>query len=121
MSKIEWTELTWNCITGCARFSVGCIHCYAALMARRLKAMGQAKYANGFRLTIHEDMLERPLGWKNSKRIFVNSMSDTFHKDVPEEFIHEYLTASPRAVCSHVTRIFVLKSWENNTAHPVYA
>ena len=87
MSRIEWTELTWNCITGCTRFSAGCAHCYAALMSRRLKAMGQAKYANGFNLTIHENLLEQPLEWKKPKRIFVNSMSDTFHEDVPEEFI----------------------------------
>lgn len=87
MSKMEWTDRTWNCITGCTRFSVGCIHCYAAIMARRLKAMGQAKYTNGFKLTLHEDLLEQPLEWKKPKRIFVNSMSDTFHEDVPKEFI----------------------------------
>ena len=97
MSKIEWTELTWNCITGCTRFSAGCIHCYAALMARRLKAMGQAKYANGFKLTIHEDLLEQPLQWKKTKRIFVNSMSDTFHEDVLEEFICRMFDTMNRA------------------------
>jgi len=97
MSKIEWTERTWNCITGCTRFSAGCIHCYAALMARRLKAMGQEKYINGFKLTIHEDLLEQPLEWKKPKRIFVNSMSDTFHKDVPEEFIHSMFDTMNRA------------------------
>lgn len=97
MSKIEWTEKTWNCITGCTRFSVGCIHCYAAVMARRLKAMGQAKYANEFELTTHADLLGQPLEWKKPKRIFVNSMSDTFHKDVPEEFICRMFDTMNRA------------------------
>jgi protein gp37 len=87
MSKIEWTDQSWNCITGCTRYSAGCINCYAARMALRLKAMGQEKYANGFDLTIHEDTLEQPLGWKKPRRIFVNSMSDTFHEDVPVDFI----------------------------------
>ena len=97
MSKIEWTEKTWNCFTGCTRFSSGCKHCYAALMARRLKAMGQEKYANGFGLTVHEDLLEQPLGWKKPQRIFVNSMSDTFHSDVPEEVIHRMFDTMNRA------------------------
>ena len=95
MSKIEWTEKTWNCSTGCTRYSAGCIHCYAATMARRLKAMGQAKYADGFELTIHEDLLEQPLEWKKPKRIFVNSMSDTFHEDVPKDFIHHMFDTRP--------------------------
>lgn len=86
-SKIEWTESTWNPLTGCTKISPGCKHCYAERMARRLKAMGQEKYKNGFRLTIHESVLEDPLHWKKPQMIFVNSMSDLFHEDVPVEFI----------------------------------
>lgn len=86
-SKIEWTEATWNPITGCNKVSPGCKHCYAERMAIRLKAMGQPNYRNGFELTIHEHMLTRPLSWKKPRHIFVNSMSDLFHKDVPLEFI----------------------------------
>jgi len=97
MSKIEWTEKTWNWATGCDKFSSGCLHCYAELMARRLKAMGQTKYTNGFNLTIHDDLLEQPLEWKKSKRIFVNSMSDTFHEDVPEESICRMFDTMNRA------------------------
>ena len=98
MSRIEWTEKTWNCITGCTKFSAGCMHCYAELMTRRLKAMGQSKYANGFEVvTIHHDILEQPLQWKKPRRIFVNSMSDTFHKDVPEEFICRIFDTMNRA------------------------
>lgn len=96
-TKIEWTELTWNPLTGCKKCSAGCINCYAALLARRLKAMGQAKYANGFNLTIHEHLLEQPLEWKKPKRIFVNSMSDTFHEDVPAEIIHRIFDTMNRA------------------------
>jgi len=87
MSKIEWTDKTWNCVTGCTKISAGCKNCYAERMAHRLTAMGQLKYANGFEVTVHEDMLDQPLGWKKPRMIFVNSMSDTFHTDVPAEFI----------------------------------
>lgn len=86
-SSIEWTESTWNPITGCTKISPGCKHCYAERMAKRLKAMGQPNYANGFKLTMHDHVLEMPLGWKTPQTIFVNSMSDLFHKDVPLEFI----------------------------------
>lgn len=86
-SSIEWTDTTWNPLTGCTKISPGCKHCYAERMARRLKAMGQPNYANGFRLTLHEDMVEEPLRWKRPRRVFVNSMSDLFHKDVPDAFI----------------------------------
>ncbi len=88
-TKIEWTERTWNPVTGCTKLSVGCAHCYAEVMARRLCAMGNAKYANGFKSTIHYDVLEEPLTWKKPSTIFVCSMSDLFHKDVPFEFIDE--------------------------------
>jgi protein gp37 len=86
-SQIEWTEATWNPATGCTKISPGCKHCYAERMALRLKAMGQRNYANGFELTIHPHALSTPLTWKKSQTIFVNSMSDLFHKDVPSDFI----------------------------------
>ncbi|MHC4402365.1 MAG: DUF5131 family protein [Planctomycetota bacterium] len=86
-SSIEWTEATWNPVTGCTKISPGCAHCYAERMAKRLKAMGQRRYRNGFRVTLQPDALEQPLRWKRPRMIFVNSMSDLFHKDVPAEFI----------------------------------
>jgi protein gp37 len=86
-SAIEWTESTWNPLTGCTKISLGCKHCYAERMALRLRAMGQPNYLNGFALTLHENALELPLGWKKPQTIFVNSMSDLFHKQVPVEFI----------------------------------
>ena len=88
-TKIEWTESTWNPITGCTKISTGCKFCYAEVMARRLKAMGQEKYKNGFKLTLHPDVLNEPYNWKKGKMVFVNSMSDLFHKDVPIEFIQQ--------------------------------
>jgi protein gp37 len=87
MSKIEWTEVTWNPCTGCSKISEGCKHCYAAIMARRLRGMGQPNYINGFDLTVHPEVLEKPARIKKPSTIFVNSMSDTFHKDIPDEFI----------------------------------
>lgn len=86
-TKIEWTDKTWNPITGCSKKSTGCLHCYAEVMARRLKAMGQEKYANGFSVTLHERCLNEPLTWKGNHNIFVCSMSDIFHENVPFEFI----------------------------------
>ena len=86
-SKIEWTEFSWNPTTGCNKISKGCKFCYAEVMARRLKAMGLDKYKNGFELTLHEDALHIPYIWKSPKIVFVNSMSDLFHKDIPLEFI----------------------------------
>lgn len=88
-STIEWTESTWNPVTGCTKISPGCKHCYAERMAKRLQAMGQRNYANGFALTLHPHMLDAPLRWRRPQRIFVNSMSDLFHKDVPDAFIHK--------------------------------
>lgn len=88
-TKIEWTENTWNPITGCTKISTGCKYCYAEVMARRLKAMGQEKYRNGFELTLHPETLQEPYSWKKTKMIFVNSMSDLFHKDVPIEYIQK--------------------------------
>jgi protein gp37 len=86
-SAIEWTESTWNPLTGCTKISEGCRNCYAERMARRLKAMGQPNYVNGFQLTLHEHALQAPLTWKRPQMVFVNSMSDLFHEDVPFEFI----------------------------------
>jgi protein gp37 len=86
-SAIEWTESTWNPLTGCTRVSSGCAHCYAERMAKRLQAMGQPNYANGFKLTVHEKALELPLSWKKPQMVFVNSMSDLFHEDAPHDFI----------------------------------
>lgn len=86
-SQIEWTESTWNPLTGCTKISPGCKHCYAERMALRLKAMGQRNYVNGFSLTLHESALELPLRWKKPQTIFVNSMSDMFHQRVPQDFI----------------------------------
>lgn len=86
-SKIEWTDKTWNPITGCTKKSTGCLHCYAEVMSRRLKAMGQEKYANGFTVTLHERCLKEPLSWKGNHNIFVCSMSDIFHENVPFEFV----------------------------------
>ncbi|RWX43976.1 protein gp37 [Candidatus Electrothrix aarhusensis] len=88
-SKIEWTESTWNPVTGCSKISEGCVNCYAERLAKRLKAMGQKNYANGFNVTLHPHALTIPLKWKKSRLVFVNSMSDLFHHDVPLEFIQQ--------------------------------
>ncbi len=96
-SSIEWTESTWNPLTGCTKISPGCKHCYAERMAKRLHAMGQPNYVNGFKLTLHPQALEIPLGWKKPQMIFVNSMSDLFHKDVPVDFIQQVFDVMRRA------------------------
>jgi protein gp37 len=88
-SKIEWTEMTWNPTTGCDKISAGCKFCYAEVMSKRLHAMGQKKYHNGFKLTLHPETLTIPYTWKKPKIVFVNSMSDLFHKDIPLDYIHE--------------------------------
>lgn len=90
-SKIEWTDKTWNPITGCTKYSSGCVNCYAEMMARRLKAMGIKKYENGFSITLHEECLEEPLRWKGSNNVFVCSMSDLFHEEVPFDFIDKVM------------------------------
>lgn len=86
-TKIEWTDKTWNPITGCTKKSTGCLHCYAEVMSRRLKAMGQEKYVNGFTVTLHDRCLTEPLSWKGNHNIFVCSMSDIFHENVPFAFV----------------------------------
>ena len=96
-STIEWTEATWNPVTGCTKISPGCKHCYAERMASRLKEMGLRNYANGFELTLHEHMLRKPLSWKKPQMIFVNSMSDLFHDAVPVPFIERVFNVMQRA------------------------
>ena len=96
-SAIEWTEATWNPVTGCVKTSPGCQHCYAERMALRLKAMGQPNYARGFKVTLHPHALRLPLSWKKPQMIFVNSMSDLFHEDVPLEFIQQVFDVMRRA------------------------
>jgi len=87
LTKIEWTESTWNPVTGCTKASPGCLNCYAERMARRLQAMGQPNYRRGFKVTVHPGMLGHPMCWRKPRMIFVNSMGDLFHEDVPTEFI----------------------------------
>ncbi|MBS1902300.1 MAG: phage Gp37/Gp68 family protein [Bacteroidetes bacterium] len=89
ISHIEWTEVTWNPVTGCDKISQGCKHCYAERMAKRLKAMGSERYRNGFAVTLHDDLVDLPRKWKKSRIVFVNSMSDLFHPDIPLEFIQQ--------------------------------
>lgn len=88
-SNIEWTEATWNPVTGCSKVSEGCRHCYAERMAKRLYAMGNPRYLNGFKVTLHQDLIELPKKWNKPKKIFVNSMSDLFHVNVPLDFIQQ--------------------------------
>lgn len=123
-SSIEWTESTWNPVTGCTKISAGCQHCYAERMSCRLKAMGQPNYVNGFEVTMHEQMLELPLTWKRPQMIFVNSMSDLFHKDIPVEFIlrvfdtmqkahwHTFQILTKRA--ERLQELSPLLTWSNN-------
>jgi protein gp37 len=96
-SSIEWTDSTWNPLTGCTKISQGCTNCYAERMALRLQAIGQPNYAKGFRLSIHEDLIELPLYWRKPQTIFVNSMSDLFHEEVPDEFIFRVFDTMRRA------------------------
>lgn len=96
-SKIEWTDTTWNPVTGCTKVSPGCKHCYAERMAKRLNAMGQERYKNNFTLTLQEDLLEQPLTWKKPRFVFVNSMSDLFHPDVPNEYIQKVFYVMEKA------------------------
>ncbi len=98
-SQIEWTETTWNPVTGCSKISPGCKHCYAERMAKRLRAMGAAKYRNGFEVAIHPATLDEPLGWSKPRLVFVNSMSDLFHDAVPTDFIQSVF-----AVMNHAPR-----------------
>ncbi len=89
VSAIEWTEATWNPVSGCTKVSAGCLHCYAERMAKRLQAMGQVRYRNGFEVTLHPEALDEPSGWKRPRVVFVNSMSDLFHSKIPTSFIQK--------------------------------
>ena len=106
-TAIEWTEMTWNPVTGCSKVSQGCKHCYAERLARRLQAMGNVRYRNGFRVTLHPDLLDLPKKWKKPRLVFVNSMSDLFHEAVPFEFIarvFETMTACPQHTFQVLTK-----------------
>lgn len=96
-STIEWTDATWNPVTGCSKVSPGCKNCYAERLAKRLKAMGNPRYKNEFELTLHPDQLSLPLRWKRPKKIFVNSMSDLFHEEVTDRFIFQIFEVMKRA------------------------
>lgn len=96
-STIEWTQATWNPVTGCSKISPGCKNCYAERMANRLAAMGQERYRNGFDVTLQLDIVDLPLRWPEPRIIFVNSMSDLFHDEVPESFIREVFETMARA------------------------
>ena len=115
-SRIEWTEVTWNPVTGCDRVSAGCDHCYALTLAKRLKAMGDAKYQNdgdprtsgpGFDVTVHPKSLEKPLRWTGHRTVFVNSMSDLFHARVPLSFVgdvFDVIAATPQHTYQVLTK-----------------
>lgn len=96
-SAIEWTDATWNPVTGCTKVSPGCKHCYAERLAARLRAMGNPRYRNGFNVTLHPDQIQLPLRWAQPRMIFVNSMSDLFHEAIPEDFIRRVFEVMSRA------------------------
>jgi len=108
-SSIEWTEATWNPVTGCDKISPGCKHCYAERMALRLQAMGQERYRDGFQLRLQPDIVELPLHWKKPRLVFVNSMSDLFHHDVPRDFIARVFETM-RAAHWHTFQILTKRS-----------
>lgn len=108
-SKIEWTEATWNPVTGCSKVSAGCKNCYAERLAARLQAMGNARYRNGFKVTLHPDLLDLPRRWREPRLIFVNSMSDLFHEQVPLEFIRRVF-ATMRDCPQHTFQILTKRS-----------
>lgn len=108
-SHIEWTQMTWNPVTGCTKLSQGCKHCYAETMARRLKSMGMERYKNGFSVTLHEDLVVLPMSWKRPRMIFVNSMSDLFHHDISIEFIQRVF-ATMVACPQHTFQVLTKRS-----------
>lgn len=106
-TSIEWTEATWNPVTGCSKVSPGCLNCYAERMAKRLQAMGNRNYRDGFKLRIHEHMLTVPTTWAKSRMVFVNSMGDLFHEDVPADFIRsvfDIMKSTPRHTYQILTK-----------------
>jgi protein gp37 len=108
-SKIEWTQVTWNPVTGCSKVSQGCKHCYAERLAMRLQKMGVQRYQNGFSVTLHEDAVALPIKWKYPRIIFVNSMSDLFHENIPFEFIKQVFTTMERCP-QHIFQILTKRS-----------
>jgi protein gp37 len=108
-STIEWTEMTWNPVTGCTKVSQGCKHCYAERMAKRLKAMGVARYSNEFEVTLHEDLIEEPLKWGRPRVVFVNSMSDLFQEEVPLAFIQKVFETMLHA-SQHIFQVLTKRS-----------
>ena len=110
-SRIEWTESTWNPITGCTHVSNGCDHCYAERLALRLQAMGNHRYKNGFAPTVHEDLIEAPLTWKAPRLIFVNSMSDLFHESVPRDVVRQVFQTM-NAASWHTFQILTKRPFE---------
>ena len=108
-TKIEWTDVTWNPMTGCTQISDGCHNCYAVTMARRLKAMGNHRYRNGFRVTLHPDLLEKPLKWKKPRMVFVNSMGDMFHDNVPLDYIKQVFKTMAKAD-QHIFQVLTKRS-----------
>ncbi len=123
-SAIEWTETTWNPASGCTKLSAGCANCYAKRMARRLQAMGQHRYRNGFKVTLHPEALEEPYRWKQPRVVFVNSMSDLFHERIPLDFVRRVFTVmnkNPRHTFQILTKrsqrlveLAPLLSWSDN-------
>ncbi len=106
-SSIEWTDSTWNPVTGCTKISAGCKNCYAERMAKRLHAMGSARYRNKFKVTLHPDLIDAPRSWRHPRVVFVNSMSDLFHPDVPLEFIQSVfrtMTETPQHTYQILTK-----------------
>lgn len=108
-SNIEWTEMTWNPVTGCTKLSQGCKHCYAERMAKRLEAMGNNRYRNGFRVTLHPDLLDVPRRWRQPRVVFVNSMSDLFHDEVPLAYI-KLVFATMRDCPQHTFQVLTKRS-----------
>jgi len=108
-SSIEWTESTWNPVTGCTKVSEGCDHCYAERMAGRLQAMGAARYRDGFQVTCHPESLELPLKWRSPRVVFVNSMGDLFHPEVPDAFIRQTFSIMVQAK-QHVFQLLTKRS-----------
>jgi len=123
-SKIEWTEKSWNPTTGCTKISLGCDNCYAEVLANRLKLMGVEKYKNGFKVKLHKNEVQKPTTWKKSSIIFVNSMSDLFHENIPEKFILEVFAVMNKChwhvfqvLTKRVKRLLVLNNklrWTSN-------
>jgi protein gp37 len=108
-SSIEWTEMTWNPVTGCTKVSQGCKRCYAERMAKRLTAMGSERYRNGFKVTLHPDLLDVPRRWRQPRVVFVNSMSDLFHQDIPPEYI-ERVFMTMRECPQHTFQVLTKRS-----------